>query len=331
MKFQLFVFIVTLFFGASIAFEFVAATNSPFGVGLPEANPRIGGPFGSFFAWVATQQSYFYRALTESISDFKSDGIFAWGLIVLSFSYGIFHAVGPGHGKAIISSYVLADGETLRRGISLSMASAMAQAITAILLVSILAVLLNLTSIVITETTRIFEIGSYLLITAIGVWLMWQKLLKQIYSNLFNRLSNGIQNSNKKTKLDQQTTTHSHSCDHHHYPDPSNLSGAMSISRIWSVILAIGLRPCTGALIVLVFAFSQGVYWVGIFSTFAMGIGTGITVAILASLAVGSRGMAIKIFGSNSASYVHRGIEIIGALLVFFIGLTLLIVALGNF
>ena len=331
MRLKILVTLVVIIISLGSTFEIVEATNSPFGVGIPEANPNIGGPFSSFFAWVSTQQSVYYRALTESISGFKADGTFAWGLIVLSFSYGIFHAIGPGHGKAIISSYVLADGESLRRGISLSMASAMAQAVTAILLVSILAVLLNVTSIVITETTRIFEIGSYLLITLIGIWLLWQKIFKQLLSYLRNRLGKTTQNYGGNVQSIKQNSNHDHSCDHQHYPDPSNLSGPMSISRIWSVIFAIGLRPCTGALIVLVFAFSQGVYWVGIFSTFAMGIGTGITVAILASLAVGARGVTLRVLGSNSATYVHRGIEIIGALFVFSIGLVLLVASTGYY
>ena len=320
--------ILVLVLCSGITFEFAVATNSPFGVGIPEASPIIGGPFSGFFAWVTAQQSYFYRALTESINNFKADGTFAWGLVILSFSYGIFHAIGPGHGKAIISTYVLADGETLRRGISLSFASALAQSVTAIFLVSILAVLLNLTSIVITETTRIFELGSYTLITLLGVWLLWQKLINPLLSK-FRNIS--------REKLPNQSGSNHHaddqveSCNHSHFADPRTLTGTMTISRIWSVILAIGLRPCTGALIVLVFALSQGVYWVGIVSTIVMGIGTGITVAVLASLAVGARGVTLTIFGSSSANFVHRGIEIIGAVSVFLIGLILLTASIGNF
>ena len=320
------ILVLVLFLG--ITFEFAVATNSPFGVGIPEASPNFGGPFSGFFAWVSAQQSYFYRALTESINKFKADGTFAWGLVILSFSYGIFHAIGPGHGKAIISTYVLADGETLRRGISLSFASALAQSVTAIFLVSILAVLLNLTSIVITETTRIFELGSYTLITLLGVWLLWQKLFNPLFSK-FRNVSH--ENSQNKYELNYQVEPPVASCNHHHFADPRTLSGTMSISRIWSVILAIGLRPCTGALIVLVFALSQGVYWAGIISTLVMGLGTGITVAVLASLAVGARGATLTIFGSNSAKFVHRGIEIFGAVSVFMIGLILLVTSIGGF
>ena len=325
MKVLILIKLLVLVLCLGITLEFAQATNSPFGVGLPEANPRIAGPFSSFFTWVSVQQSLFYRALTESINNFKADGTFAWGLIILSFFYGIFHAIGPGHGKAIISTYVLADGETLRRGISLSFASAMAQAVTAIFLVSILAVLLNLTSIVITETTRVFELGSYTLITLLGVWLLWQKLFSPLFLR-FQNTSHAI--SQNQIGLSHQTDNHTESCNHRHFADPIALRGTMSLSRIWSVILAIGLRPCTGALIVLVFALSQGVYWVGIVSTFIMGIGTGITVAVIASLAVGARGFVLTVFGSNSANFVHRGIEILGAVSVFLIGLILLLISI---
>ena len=62
----------------------------------------------------------------------KADGSAVWGLLGLSFLYGIFHAAGPGHGKAVISSYVVANEETWRRGVVLSFASALLQAFVAV-------------------------------------------------------------------------------------------------------------------------------------------------------------------------------------------------------
>ena len=93
----------------------------------------------------------------------------------ISFLYGIFHAAGPGHGKAVISSYLVANNETWRRGIALSFASAILQAFTAIVIVGIAAVLLNATAHAMGNTVRIIEMVSYALIMVIGLRLLWVK------------------------------------------------------------------------------------------------------------------------------------------------------------
>jgi ABC-type nickel/cobalt efflux system permease component RcnA len=93
-----------------------------------------------------------------------------------------------------------------------------------------------------------------------------------------------------------------------------------------SAILAVGIRPCSGAIIVLVFAISQGLFAVGVASTLVMAVGTGITVAVLATLAVSAHGFALRLAGTDSvvAWRVVRGLEILAALLVVALGLTLL-------
>lgn len=103
----------------------------------------------------------------------------------------------------------------------------------------------------------------------------------------------------------------------------------MSLTRAWSVILAVGLRPCTGALVVLVFAMSQGLWLAGVGATFAMALGTGLTVSVLATLAVTAKGVALRLAGEGRAMTVHRVVEGIGALLVLVLGATLLIASLG--
>ena len=99
----------------------------------------------------------------------KADGSAAYTLLGISFLYGIFHAAGPGHGKAVISSYLVANDETWRRGIVLSFASAILQALTAIAIVGIAAVLLGATAKAMGNTVRVIEIVSYALIMLIGL------------------------------------------------------------------------------------------------------------------------------------------------------------------
>lgn len=110
------------------------------------------------------------------------------------------------------------------------------------------------------------------------------------------------------------------------------VQGKITLARAGSIVLAVGLRPCTGALIVLVFALSQGMILAGIASTLVMAVGTGITVALLAGLAVGAKDLAVRLFGDGSpmAGRIHRIIEITGAAVVFLLGLTLLLATVGS-
>ena len=112
-----------------------AALAQPFGLSRSTAAPEIGG----FAGWILAKQAEFYRMLSGLIRASKADGSAAYTLLGISFLYGIFHAAGPGHGKAVISAYLVANNETWRRGVVLSFASAILQAFTAIAVVGIAA------------------------------------------------------------------------------------------------------------------------------------------------------------------------------------------------
>jgi ABC-type nickel/cobalt efflux system permease component RcnA len=105
-------------------------------------------------------------------------------------------------------------------------------------------------------------------------------------------------------------------------PDPKDLQGDLTWGKALAIALSIGIRPCTGAILVLVFALSQGLMWAGVFATFAMAIGTAITVSVLAALAVGSRELATRLGGSNSgwATTISSGAGLLGASLVLVMG-----------
>jgi len=113
---------------------------------------------------------------------------------------------------------------------------------------------------------------------------------------------------------------------HAHGPAPLELAGPGGWRRGLSAIVAVGLRPCSGAILVLVFALAQGLFWAGIASTFVMGLGTAITVAAIATLAVAAKAVA-KRFAATRAGYgtlVLRGIEVCAALAVTAFGTLLL-------
>jgi nickel/cobalt transporter (NicO) family protein len=314
--------------------------------------PAAGGLFG----WLLNQQALFYRELSGLIRAAKSDGTALWGLMGISLAYGIFHAAGPGHGKAVISSYLVANEETWWRGVTLSFASALLQALTAVVLVAVAAILIGATAKAMGDTVRVIEIISYALIVLVGARLLWVKG-RAFLRTLRTLKSKPAPAAEHAHDHHAECTHHEHAHDHHadhdhqhgghhsrdhardhgdeesvlpwghaHGPEPEELAGPGGWRRGLSAIVAVGLRPCSGAIIVLVFALAQGLFWAGVASTFVMGIGTAITVAAIASLAVGARAVA-KRFAATRASYgtlMLRGIEVGAAVLVMLFGVLLL-------
>jgi nickel/cobalt exporter len=335
------------------------------------------GPFGDirgqqasgFAGWLLAKQATFYRALAGLIRAAKTDGSAYWGLMGISFVYGIFHAAGPGHGKAVISSYLLANEETWRRGIVLSFASALLQAVTAVAIVTVAAVMIGATAKMMGDTVRVIEVVSYALIVLVGLRLLWVKgrgFLRAVHDigpkseaasaaaavetapDLLHEVGDGSapcrhhhheHSHHGREHAHDYTHDHAHGHPHEHAdegsalpwghahgPEPQELAGPGGWRRGLSAIVAVGLRPCSGAILVLVFALAQGLFWAGIASTFVMGLGTAITVAAIATLAVAAKAVAKRFAAARSGygTLVLRGIEVGAALLVTAFGALLL-------
>jgi nickel/cobalt transporter (NicO) family protein len=300
------------------------AQGSPFGVG-PSPAPA---PPSGISGWILAEQARFFKSLSAAIREAKADGSAAYGLFWLSFLYGIFHAAGPGHGKAVISAYLLADGSTIPRGIVLSALAALAQAITAIVLVGIAAVLLGATARAMGETVRILEIGAYSIIIAFGLTLVWRKgkaLLQALAAWRSPQLAvEGAGHHHAGDVHDHHV--HDAHCGHSHGPEPAELQGRGWLKRGLGAVAAVGLRPCSGAILVLVFTLSQGIFLIGVVSTFAMAVGTAITVAAIAIMAVGAKGLAGWLASGRNGfgTIAFRGLELAGAFLVIAVGVLLL-------
>jgi nickel/cobalt exporter len=361
-----------------------AHAASSLGIGANEAVLPSTGYFSGILNWINAQQQGFYRQLTGAMKSMRDGGSGAWLLVGLSFAYGIFHAAGPGHGKAVISSYMLANEVALRRGVMLSFVSAFLQAATAIVVMALVYFLLRGTSISMTDATYFLEVSSYVLITLFGAWLLWKKagvkLVARISGRPAHSLSAAVAHSHAHSHAhDHSAHAHSHavahahhdhahdahhdhahhdhsghahhhhdhhghahhahgpgevceSCGHSHAPDPAMLSGDRFDWRTaWTAVAAVGIRPCSGALIVLTFAFLNGLWVAGIASVLAMALGTAITVSALAIMAVTAKNWAVAIAGDGRAgNRIHNVIEIGGALFIFLIGLTLLAATVGG-
>jgi ABC-type nickel/cobalt efflux system permease component RcnA len=306
--------------------------QNPFGGSRPPAEPQVGGIVG----WLLARQSEFYREISAAIRSAKSDGSAVWTLLGVSFAYGIFHAAGPGHGKAVISSYLVANQETARRGIALSFVSALLQALVAVLIVAIGAWLLNVTAKTMCSAETGIEIASYALIAAFGARLVWTKgggfisalqaqpQLRTAAAGGHRHHHHGHNHHHDHGHADDHV--HDDHCGHSHGPEPGELAGPGGWRRGIAAVLTVGVRPCSGAILVLVFALAQGLFWVGIAATFVMGLGTAITVATIAVLAVSAKDVArhLSSAGEGSGVLVMRGIEFGAAGLVLLLGLGLL-------
>ena len=345
------VYVLTHFIGHAHA-------QSSLGIGTNEAVLPSTGFFAGLLNWINVQQQEFYRALTGALKAMREDGSRLWMLVGLSFLYGVFHAAGPGHGKAVISSYMLANEVALRRGVMLSFVSAMLQGFTAITVMLLVYFLLRGTSISMTDATWTLETASYALIAAFGAWLLWQKAGRRLVARLGGAPAHSLASAaaahawhghehhdhhahhghDHDHDHDHHHHAHGHApgevcetCGHSHAPDPALLAGDRFDWRTaWSAVAAVGVRPCSGALIVLTFAFLNGLWLGGILSVFAMSLGTAITVAAFATLAVTAKNWAVAVAGDGRAgNAVHSTIEIGGAALVMLLGLMLLAASLS--
>jgi ABC-type nickel/cobalt efflux system permease component RcnA len=323
------------------ALHIVMAQN-PFGGPRPAAEPQAGGIIG----WILAKQSEFYREMSSTIRAAKSDGSAVWTLLGISFAYGIFHAAGPGHGKAVISSYLVANEETARRGIVLSFASAMLQALVAVAIVAVFAWLLSSTAKTMCSAEKAIEIVSYALIAAFGARLVWVKgggFMRALQAK--PELAVATAHAHHSHDHDHHHHDHDHGhrhdhshhhhgdghvhdehCGHSHGPTPDQLAGPGGWQRGLGAIFAVGLRPCSGAILVLVFSLAQGLFWAGIAATFVMGLGTAITVATIAVIAVSAKGLAKRLSAGREGggTLIMRGVEFGAAGLVLLFGLGLL-------
>ncbi len=364
---------------AADAASHVLLAKSPFGA---PAEPQVGGIVG----WLLAKQSEFYRQMSGAIRSAKQDGSAVWWLLAISFAYGIFHAAGPGHGKAVIASYLVANQETAKRGIVLSFASGLMQALVAVVIVGIGAVVLNATAATMCSAEKVVEIASYGLIALLGARLVWVKgaAFLRTWQPAAPALalasapaaavapsthdhSHAYDHQHRARHHDHHGHDHHghdhHGHDHHHHdhahahaaaahgsaahdhvhhdhvhgddcgcghshgPAPSELAGPGGWQRGFQAIFAAGIRPCSGAILVLVFALAQGMFWAGVAATFVMGMGTAVTVATIAVLAVAAKDVARRLSAGREGggALIMRGLEFGAAGLVLLFGAGLLL------
>ncbi|CAK9885638.1 MAG: hypothetical protein XXXJIFNMEKO3_02044 [Candidatus Erwinia impunctatus] len=221
------------------------------------------------------------------------------GVMLVGFSllYGVLHALGPGHGKIIITTFLATHPTKLKTSIKLTLAAAIVQGGGAILLVTGILVIFNLSSRQLHLSSYWLEKGSYLVIVILGIWLCIRAVRKTYHQFVFQKTNS----FRAFTPLTHQHSEHC-GCGHQHVPDQASLEQAVGLKAKLMVVLAMGMRPCSGAIMMLLFSKVAGVYWWGIVAALAMAAGTAITVSAMGILVHFSRQLAVKLASSHAIS-----------------------------
>lgn len=327
-----------------------AQAHNPFGVGISEG----GGSADGITGWILNRQVLFERQLSAAVRASRTDGSALLTLMGLSLAYGVFHAAGPGHGKAVMTSYLFANERALRRGLVLTGLAALLQGGVAIALVGALALVFHATATGMRNAASLAESVSYAGVATLGAWLVWQKgrrfvaairsamPARKVHLPVAASLPTGSLLGTDDCYCGRATLryenlaasgtgpavaarAHEPGCGHVHAPDPTRLGDGFSWSEAALTVLAAGARPCSGAILVLVFALAQGMFAAGIAAVLAMALGTALTTGALAALAVLAKGTALRLAapGSRRGLVLIRGLETAAALVVLAAGLSL--------
>lgn len=284
--------------------------------------PNTNSLIAQYLLTIQSIQRGLHTKLSDALRAIQEDGLRA-SLILTAFSfvYGALHAAGPGHGKVIISTYLLSHESQLRRGIVLSFAAALTQGLTAVVIVSFAFELMKLSMVQTRGIVNHVEVVSFAMVALVGFYITCmqaQSLRRKIYIS-GKAIDNCADGSEK--------------CDHHHGPGASELEKELSLRSFIGIILSIGIRPCSGAVIVLLLAFSLGHVAAGLFAVLAMSLGTAIAIALLAAFSVYFRRTAQRIVHSKHdtrhlVGIITTTLGILGGGLIFTLGLSFFISAL---
>ena len=231
------------------------------------------GGFAALAQWAAGQQRGFQNTIAGGLRATRGgDAAALWTVLLASFAYGVVHAAGPGHGKIVIGGYGLARAVPMLRLSLIALAASLGQAVTAVALVYAGIMILGLgREALVGVTEGIMAPASYGAIVLIGLWLIWR----------------GIRHA-RAGKHETSDGVCGH-CGHAHGPSVEQVQQAGNLRDALLLIGGIAIRPCTGALFVLVITWHMGIGWVGVIGAFSMALGTGLITIATGLAATGLR------------------------------------------
>ncbi|MDL4912630.1 MAG: nickel/cobalt transporter [Enterobacterales bacterium endosymbiont of Blomia tropicalis] len=219
-----------------------------------------------------------------------------FSLVGFSLIYGVLHALGPGHGKVVITTFLATHPAKLKTSMRLTLLASLLQGSTAIVLVTLMLVILQTSSRQLHLSSFWLEKGSYLLVIGLGVWIGY-RALKSLWR---------LWRSRPTMTLYAIQAVHQHhkhcGCGHAHLPDAQQISEAVNWKTQLLVVMSMGLRPCSGAIMMLLFAKVIGVYLWGVVSAGVMAAGTALTISAIGLIVQCSRTFAQRLGKNNVAA-----------------------------
>ena len=291
-------------------------------------------------------QLQFHRELGAMLrASVNQDPVFIASLLATSFAYGVFHAAGPGHGKMVLSTYLTTQPSQLRHALQLSSGAALLQALVAIALIGTTSWLLGMTARQAQALGVWFEKGSFLLVALMGGYLALRALRQGWHLYQENRRSpcrvhRILSQAQRSPKLSLKSGFQPSAaapgsnpppcgCGHAHVPTPSDLEQASDWRSQLGILFSMGIRPCGGALLILVLAKVMGLFWLGILATLAMAAGIALTVALLAIISQRARylaqGLLKNSHGTHSWALMGEVVALCGGLILIGVGLSLML------
>ncbi|SQI36642.1 High-affinity nickel-transport protein [Leminorella richardii] len=250
-------------------------------------------------------------------------------LMFFSFLYGVLHSAGPGHGKVIIATYLATHPLRLKQSLRLTLASSLVQGLVAIVLVTVVLSVLQLSARMVHQSNFWLEKGSYLLVVLIGLMLCY-RAGKQIVTVV--RVSRrGAPRISAIRPLEQGHVHGPHcGCGHRHLPTAEEIEATGGWKTSLAIIFSIGIRPCSGAILVLLFSKVLDIYYWGMAAAIAMSFGTATTISLLALLVHSARRLAQRLMaqgnrGTSAAwsSVAVSSLSLLGGAILMIAGLML--------
>jgi ABC-type nickel/cobalt efflux system permease component RcnA len=279
----------------------------------------LSGGFSQLLVWAAGEQRSFQNGIARTLRALRGGEAGAYAVLLSScFAYGFFHAIGPGHGKLLVGGYGVAQDVPMLRLSLIALASSLGQAVTAIVLAFGGLWILGLTrDRMVGAAEEILAPLSYGLIAMIGLWLVVRG---------FRRM--------RRAQVPHDHTHHEdgeacNTCGHRHGPSLDEAGQTNNLRDAFLLIGGIAIRPCTGALFVLIITWQMGIAMAGVAGAFAMALGTASVTVAVGIAASGFRGGIMRSVAQASAlAWIMPMLEIAAGVVVIVLSAGLLLRAL---
>lgn len=260
--------------------------------------------WGAFLQWCLSTQITLHRYLVMYLLQLNNHQLSGglW-LLVGAFFYGVLHAIGPGHGKFIVATYLGTNNESPLAARLIPFAGSLMQGVSAIAFVFVLAVGFNLAAGDLSESRWYVEKISALLIGGFGCYMIYQAARSLPPRGL------------RITAVKPLHAGHTPDCGCGHHHGVGAPTGSDWKTRA-GVMLSIGARPCSGAIMILLFSNALGMVSWGMAAVMTMSLGTGLSIMGLSLAVRYARHRTAALFGGERQTWIVPVLKIAGGIAI---------------